>query len=54
MHTDRQAFRAIENTPEKRDGKFLIKKFFDFSALNFHFSNIKNEDRQNAATPPSI
>jgi len=54
MHTDREAFRTNENTPEKRDGKILIKKFFDFSALNFHFSSIKNEGRQNTATPPSV
>ena len=33
MHTDSQAFCKNENTPEKRDGKILIKKSIDFSAV---------------------
>ena len=33
MHTDRQAFPTNKNTPEKREGKILIKKFDGFSAL---------------------
>ena len=33
MHADRQAFPTNVNTTEKREGKILIKKFVDFSAL---------------------
>jgi hypothetical protein len=37
MHADRQAFCTNENTPEKRDGEILIKKFFDLFALQIFF-----------------